>query len=136
MPAPGFLHLPGPCRSHRRRRRRLLDPSPDRLDRAGAPGGSGLAAVQLGRALGARVIAVVGDDKRAAFCRELGAETTVDHRRGGLADTLRAITDGHGVDAVYDPVGGRLAEESATALARGGRLLAVGFASGSWPELA
>jgi NADPH2:quinone reductase len=102
----------------------------------GAAGGSGIAAVQLGRALGARVIAVVGDDKRAAFCRELGAETTVDHRRGGLADTLRAITDGHGVDAVYDPVGGRLAEESATALARGGRLLAVGFASGSWPKLA
>jgi NADPH2:quinone reductase len=102
----------------------------------GAAGGSGIAAVQLGRALGARVIAVVSDDARAAFCRELGAEATLNHRDGPLAPALRGVTGGRGVDLVYDPVGGALAEDAAGALARYGRLLAVGFASGTWPQLA
>ena len=101
----------------------------------GASGGSGIAAVQLGRALGARVIAVVGDDERAAFCRGLGADATVNHREGPLGEALRDASSGRGVDAVYDPVGGSLAEDAATALCRGGRLLAVGFASGRWPRL-
>ncbi|MCU1378268.1 MAG: NADPH:quinone oxidoreductase family protein [Acidimicrobiales bacterium] len=102
----------------------------------GAAGGSGIAAVQLGRALGARVIAVVSDEERAAFCRSLGAEATVNHRDGPLAPALREITGGRGVDLVYDPVGGSLAEDAAGGLARHGRLLAVGFASGTWPKLA
>jgi NADPH:quinone reductase len=102
----------------------------------GAAGGSGIAAVQLGRALGARVIAVVSDDARAEFCRGLGADVTVNHRDGPLAPALRDASDGHGVDAVYDPVGGALAEEAVRALARYGRLLAVGFASGAWPKVA
>lgn len=101
----------------------------------GAAGGSGIAAVQLGRALGARVVAVVSDEARAAFCRGLGAEETIDHRDGDLASRLRSITDGRGVDAIYDPVGGAVAEEAATALARHGRLLAVGFASGAWARI-
>jgi NADPH:quinone reductase len=101
----------------------------------GAAGGSGIAAVQLGRALGARVIAVVGDEERAAFCRSLGAEATLNHRDGPLAPALREIT-GHGVDLIYDPVGGALAEDAAGAMARDGRLLAVGFASGAWPNFA
>jgi NADPH2:quinone reductase len=101
----------------------------------GAAGGSGIAAVQLGRALGARVIAIVSDEERAAFCRELGAEQTLNHRQGPLAPALREVTGGHGVDVIYDPVGGSLAEDAAGALARGGRLLAVGFASGAWPSL-
>jgi NADPH2:quinone reductase len=102
----------------------------------GAAGGSGIAAVQLGRALGARVVAVVSDEERAAFCRSLGAEATLNHREGPLAPALREITGGAGVDLVYDPVGGSLAEDAAGALARHGRLLAVGFASGAWPKLA
>jgi NADPH2:quinone reductase len=102
----------------------------------GAAGGSGIAAVQLGHALGAKVIAVVSDEERAAFCRGLGADATVNHRDGPLASALRDLTDGHGVDVVYDPVGGSLAEDAARALARYGRLLAVGFASGRWPEVA
>jgi NADPH2:quinone reductase len=102
----------------------------------GAAGGSGIAAVQLGRALGARVIAVVGDEERAAFCRELGAETTILHRDAPLATALTAATDGRGVDVLYDPVGGALAETAARSLARNGRLLAVGFASGAWPRIA
>jgi NADPH2:quinone reductase len=102
----------------------------------GAAGGSGIAAVQLGRALGARVIAVVSDDERAAFCRELGAEATLNHRDAPLAPALRELTGGHGVDLIYDPVGGAVAEDAAGAMARHGRLLAVGFASGRWPQLA
>ena len=101
----------------------------------GAAGGSGIAAVQIGRALGARVIAVVSDHERAAFCREFGAEETLNRHDGPLAPALREITDGHGVDVVYDPVGGPVAENAVGALARDGRLLAVGFASGSWPHI-
>ena len=108
----------------------------ERLAVLGAAGGSGIAAVQLGRALGARVIAVVGDPERAAFCRELGAEIAVNHRDGPLAAALRDATGGHGVDVIYDPVGGEPAEDAAGSLARNGRLLAVGFAAGRWPRLA
>jgi NADPH:quinone reductase len=100
----------------------------------GAAGGSGIAAVQLGRALGARVIAVVSDDEKAEFCRGLGADATLNHRDGPVAPRLRELTGGRGVDLVYDPVGGALAEDAAGALARDGRLLAVGFASGAWPR--
>ena len=101
----------------------------------GAAGGSGIAAVQLGRALGARVVAVVSDGARAEYCRRMGADEVLNYRDGDLAGRLRQMTDGHGVDAVYDPVGGPVAEEVATALARHGRLLAVGFASGSWARI-
>ena len=102
----------------------------------GASGGSGIAAVQLGKALGARVIAVVGDEERAEFCRGLGADLTINHRAGPIGPALAEATDGHGPDLVYDPVGGSLAEDSAAAMARHGRLLAVGFASGRWPRIA
>ena len=101
----------------------------------GAAGGSGIAAVQLGKALGARVVAVVSDGQRAAFCRELGADETLNHRDGPVGPALRELTGGRGVDLVYDPVGGDLAEDAFTGLARGGRLLAEGFASGRWPVL-
>jgi NADPH:quinone reductase len=101
----------------------------------GAAGGSGIAAVQLGRALGARVVAVVSDEDRAEFCRGMGADETINYRDGDMVSRLRQMTDGRGVDAVYDPAGGPVAEEAATALARHGRLLAVGFASGAWPRI-
>ncbi|HVQ49513.1 MAG TPA: NADPH:quinone oxidoreductase family protein [Mycobacterium sp.] len=101
----------------------------------GAAGGSGIAAVQLGNALGARVIAVVGDEAKSEFCRGLGAEAVVVHRKGGLAADLRAASGGRGVDLVFDPVGGEPAEEAHGALVRDGRLLAVGFASGRWPHI-
>ena len=73
----------------------------------GASGGSGIAAIQLGHALGAQVIAVVSDDERAAFCTELGADTTLNRHDGPLAPALREVTGGHGVDLIYDPVGAR-----------------------------
>jgi NADPH:quinone reductase len=102
----------------------------------GASGGSGIAAVQLGHALGARVIAVVSHEERASFCRALGADVTLNRRHGPLALALRDATEGHGVDLIYDPVGGSAAEDAARALARHGRLLAVGFAGGAWPNMA
>jgi NADPH2:quinone reductase len=102
----------------------------------GASGGSGIAAVQLGKALGARVIAVVSDAERAEFCRSLGADATIDHRAGPIGPALVEATGGHGPDLIYDPVGGSLAEDAAAVMARHGRLLAVGFASGKWPRIA
>jgi NADPH2:quinone reductase len=102
----------------------------------GAAGGSGIAAVQLGRALGGRIIAVVGDDARANFCLELGAEIAINHSDGPLAPALRAATGGQGVDVIYDPVGAEMAEDAAGALARNGRHLLVGFAGGRWPRIA
>jgi NADPH2:quinone reductase len=81
------------------------------------------------------VIAVVSDDERAAFCRSLGAEVAIVHGDDALAPALRDATGGQGVDAIYDPVGGSMAEDAVGALARGGRLLAVGFAGGDWPRV-
>lgn len=101
----------------------------------GAAGSSGTAAIQLGRALGARVVAVVGSDAKAELCRSLGAEQIVHHGEGHLAEAMRDATEGRGADLVYDPVGGTIAETSVRALARDGRLLAVGFASGTWPDI-
>ncbi len=100
----------------------------------GAAGGSGIAAVQLGRALGARVVAVVSDEAKAEFCLELGADVAVVHGGEPLAPRLREATGG-GVDVIFDPVGGELAEDAITALARNGRFLAIGFASGRWPVI-
>jgi NADPH2:quinone reductase len=101
----------------------------------GAAGGSGIAAVQLGKALGARVIAVVSSDDKAEYCRGLGADATVLVGDGAFSAALRDATDGAGVDLIYDPVGGAPAEEAFKALARDGRLLAEGFASGRWPNI-
>jgi NADPH2:quinone reductase len=100
----------------------------------GAAGGSGIAAVQLGRALGARVIAVVSDEAKAEFCLGLGADAAIVYGSEPLAPRLREATGG-GVDVIYDPVGGDLAEDAITALARNGRFLAIGFASGRWPVI-
>jgi NADPH2:quinone reductase len=100
----------------------------------GAAGGSGIAAVQLGKALGARVIAVVSDEAKAEFCRGLGADVTINYNDDGFVEALKEATGG-GIDVIYDPVGGDVAEAATTALARGGRLLCIGFASGRWPVI-
>src|SRR6478752_6584484 len=104
----------------------------DELVVLGAAGGSGIAAVQLGRALGARVIAVVSDDAKAEFCRGLGADGVVVPGGAPVADRIREATGG-GADVIFDPVGGDLAEDAITGLARNGRFLLIGFASGRWP---
>lgn len=98
--------------------------SGERLGVLGAAGSSGLAAVQLGVALGADVVAVASDDAKAALCRRFGAASVVADP-GDLGE----------VDVLYDPVGGEPAERAARSLARGGRHLLVGFAAGAWPRL-
>ena len=92
--------------------------------------------MQLGHALGALVVAVVSDEERAAFCRSLGAQATINYREGSIAPALRELTGGRGVDLIYDPVGGSLAEEAAGGLARNGRLWPWASPAGSWPSLA
>lgn len=104
------------------------------LVHAGA-GGVGSAAIQLARHWGARVIATAGGAEKAAICRELGADIVIDYNNGPLVDSLREATGGRGVDVVVDPVGGQVTVDSLRCLAWGGRLVIVGFAGGSIPEL-
>jgi NADPH2:quinone reductase len=101
----------------------------------GGAGGSGQAAVQLGHALGARVIAVASGPDKGDACVRLGADMVVDRRAEPVVDKVIEATDGRGVDLVFDPVGGAFASSVLPALARGGRFLAVGFASGDWARL-
>src|SRR6266545_6799451 len=96
----------------------------------GASGGVGLAAVQLGKHLGARVIATGGDDARLAVVSDNGADLVVNYRTADFVAVVKAMTDGHGADVVYDPVGGEVLEKSMRAAAYGARLLVVGFTSG------
>ena len=98
-------------------------------------GGVGSAAIQLGRAAGARVIATAGGDDKVARCRELGAELAVDYRTDDFVARVKEHTDGHGVDVVYDPVGGDVFDGSRRCVAWGGRILVIGFASGRVPEV-
>ena len=100
----------------------------------GGAGGSGLAAVQLGAALGARVIAVAAGAAKRELCASSGADIVVDRTVSSVPDAVMEATGGHGVDVVYDPVGGAFAGAMARCLASGGRLLALGFASGRWVD--
>ena len=100
----------------------------------GAGGGSGLAALQLGQALGARVIAVVAGAPKRDLCVRMGADVVIDRTTQSVPDVVADATGGTGVDVVYDPVGGTVAGETVRCLANGGRLLAVGFASGAWVD--
>ncbi|GAB3972237.1 NADPH:quinone oxidoreductase family protein [Spirosoma terrae] len=101
----------------------------------GAAGGVGLAAVQLGRLLGARVIAAASTDEKLAVCRELGANETINYTRDDLRQQVKELTNGNGADVVYDPVGDRYAEPGIRSLAWRGRYLVVGFAAGSIPSI-
>jgi NADPH2:quinone reductase len=100
----------------------------------GAAGGSGLAALALGAALGARVIAVVAGEAKRELCARSGAYVVIDRTVSSVPDAVMDVTGGDGVDVVYDPVGGAFAGSTARCLATGGRLLAVGFASGTWVD--
>jgi NADPH2:quinone reductase len=101
----------------------------------GAAGGVGIAAVELGKALGARVIAAASTDEKTAFCRERGADEVICYGREDLKERVKALTGGNGADVVYDPVGGELTEAALRATAWEGRLLIVGFASGPIPRI-
>ena len=101
----------------------------------GAAGGVGYAAVELAKALGARVIAAASSDEKLAFARQAGADDVINYASGSLKDSVKALTDGKGVDVVYDPVGGDLAEQALRATAWHGRYLDIGFASGDIPRV-
>ena len=98
----------------------------------GGAGGTGSAAVQLGKILGARVITTAGGPEKVAFCGELGADVVIDYRKDAIDEAVRAATGGRGVNVVYDPVGGDSFTAATRCIADEGRLLAIGFASGSW----
>ncbi|GAB3179711.1 NADPH2:quinone reductase [Micromonospora palomenae] len=95
-----------------------------------AAGGVGSAAVQLGKAAGARVIGVVGGPEKAAVARALGADVVVDRREEDFVEVVKAETGGRGADVVYDPVGGETYQRSTKCVAFEGRILVVGFAGG------
>ena len=101
----------------------------------GAAGGVGLTAVEIGKRLGATVIATATGDEKLAVARAAGADHLIDSRSEDLRDQVKALTGGRGVDVVYDPVGGRLFDESLRATALGGRILVIGFASGTVPQI-
>lgn len=105
------------------------------LVHAGA-GGVGSAAVQIAKAAGCRVIATAGSAAKVAACRALGADEALDYSDAGWVDALRALVGRDGIDIVYDPVGGPVAEPSLRAIAWHGRYLVVGFAGGAIPALA
>ena len=99
-----------------------------------AAGGVGSAAVQLGKAAGANVIASVGSPEKADVARRLGADLVVEHRSQDLVQAVKDFTRGHGADVVYDPVGGEAFERSTKCIAFEGRLVVVGFTSGVIPQ--
>jgi NADPH2:quinone reductase len=101
----------------------------------GAAGGVGTAAIQIGKVIGARVIAAASSDEKCDFCKTLGADATINYGSGNIRDELKKLTDGKGPDVVYDPVGGDLAEPVFRSIAWRGRYLVVGFAQGGIPAL-
>jgi NADPH2:quinone reductase len=101
----------------------------------GAAGGVGAAAVEIGKAMGARVIAAASSEDKLALCRQLGADETIDYTTEDLRKRALALTGEKGVDVVYDPVGGGYTESALRAMAWRGRLLIVGFAAGEIPKI-
>jgi NADPH:quinone reductase len=116
-------------------RRARLQPGETLLVHAAA-GGVGSGAVQLGKAAGARVIGVVGGERKAEVARALGADVVVDRHRQDFVEVVKEVTGGRGADVVYDPVGGEAYDRSTKCIAFEGRILVVGFASGRIPTAA
>ncbi|MFN3658240.1 MAG: NADPH:quinone oxidoreductase family protein [Pseudolabrys sp.] len=101
----------------------------------GASGGAGLAAIELGKLMGARVIACASSAEKIAFAKEHGADDGIDYGSEDLKEALRRVTQGKGADVIYDPVGGPYAEAALRSIAWEGRFLVVGFAAGEIPKL-
>lgn len=102
----------------------------------GAAGGVGLSAVQVGKAMGARVIAAASTDEKLELCREHGADEVVNYSNGDLKGQVRKLTGGQGADVIYDPVGGELFQQCLSCVNWNGRILVIGFAAGSIPDIA
>jgi len=101
----------------------------------GAAGGVGLAAIEIGKALGARVIAAASTDEKLAVCKAHGADATINYSNEDLREAIKAATGGRGPDVIYDPVGGIYAEPAFRSIGWRGRYLVVGFANGEIPKL-
>ena len=101
----------------------------------GAAGGVGLAAIEIGKALGARVIAAASSEEKLAVCREHGADATINYATEDFRERTKALTDARGPDVIYDPVGGPYSEPAFRSIAWRGRHLVVGFAAGEIPKL-
>lgn len=101
----------------------------------GASGGVGLAAVEIGKAMGARVIAAASSAAKLDVAKQAGADELIDYSTHSLKDEVKRLTNGQGANVIYDPVGGDLFDQAARSIAWNGRLLVVGFASGRIPEL-
>lgn len=115
--------------------RGALQPGETVLVHAGASG-VGVAAIQLAKAHGARVLASAGSEAKRAFCLEQGAEAVIDYTQPEWHKRVKELTDGRGADVIYDPVGGDVFDLSSKCIAPGGRLLVIGFASGRIPSIA
>ena len=111
-----------------------LQPDEDLLVH-GAAGGVGLAAVEVGKALGARVIATAGGPEKLAIAEDHGADHLIDYKTQDIRAEVKAFTEGRGVDVVFDPVGGDVFDASLRCIAWGGRLLVIGFAAGRVPQI-
>jgi len=101
-----------------------------------AAGGVGTAALQLGKAFGARLIATAGSAEKVDFCLKQGADYALNYREAGWVEQVKEITRGHGADVIYDPVGGDVFDLSTKCIAAEGRLLVIGFAGGRIPSIA
>jgi NADPH2:quinone reductase len=101
----------------------------------GAAGGVGTAAIQIAKAMGARVIAAASTEEKCALCTSLGADATIRYGQGNLRDLIKEATGGKGPDVIFDPVGGEFAEPAFRSIAWRGRYLVVGFAAGPSPSL-
>ena len=101
----------------------------------GAAGGVGLAAIEIGKALGARVIAAASTTEKLAVCKEHGADVLINYTTEDLREAIKAATNGKGPDVVYDPVGGSYTEPAFRSIAWRGRYLVIGFANGEIPKL-
>jgi NADPH:quinone reductase len=101
----------------------------------GAAGGVGTSAIQIAKAVGAKVIAAASSDEKCALCKSIGADATINYSKETLRDAVKKLTDGKGPDVIYDPVGGDFAEPAFRSIGWRGRYLVVGFASGPIPSL-
>ena len=101
----------------------------------GAAGGVGVAAIQLGKLLGARVIAAASTPEKVAFCKQMGADEGISYGTEDLKERVKALTGGDGANVIYDPVGGSYSEAALRAIAWGGRFLVIGFAAGDIPKV-
>jgi NADPH:quinone reductase len=101
----------------------------------GASGGVGLASIEIGKAMGAHVIAAASSEEKLAVCRQHGADEVINYTTEDLKERVKAITGGNGIDVIFDPVGGAYAEPALRGMAWGGRYLVIGFAAGDIPRI-